>query len=224
MYYFDSDFLRQYLEQNIAVKVFVDGEYYDIADEADLADVEFGIGYNNYGKPHTFDYRSISQIKAGSNILTKDQLANKVDGTEEEPASGEEGGGEEMPDMGGGEEDSNGGMPDLKGDGDVPPEEEEPEPPREGYTARELFGMMISEGKENQNTIESGFVKGDLVENIDKLCEFHGSRGSVTNVDMPDNDGGIPTVEYRVFNYGYNFKPGQKVVKPATSLEKVDNG
>jgi hypothetical protein len=222
MYYFDNDFLSQYFDQGIAVKVFVDGEYYDIAGKSDIEDTEFGIGYTLQGRPHTFDYRSIEQIKAGNNIITKDHLQSKIDGVEEpeggeEDMDGEDGG---MDDLGGAD---GGGEPAPEGGGEEAPPEEDEEPPMEGYTPRELMGMMLSEAKAKKNTAKTGFVKGNMVENIDMLCEFHGSRGSVTNVDMPDSDDGLVMVEYRIFNYGYNFKPGQKVIKSSKQLQKIDS-
>lgn len=217
MYFFDSEFLGQYLDQGIAVKVFVDGEYYDVADRSDVDNDSFGIGYTLVGKPHTFDYRSIEQIKVGSQLVTRDQLGDKITGKEPESPDGE------APDAGGDEfgDDPGGGAPPTAPSGAPSPEDEE-EPPQEGYSPRDFVERMLTEAKKTPDTSETGFVKGDLVENTDKQCEYLGSRGAVTNVDLPDNDGGLVMVEYRIFNYGYLFKPGQKVTKPSHQLCKID--
>jgi hypothetical protein len=76
-YYFDRDYLLQYLNQKSAIKVFVDGRYLNIADTSDLEDDLHGIGYDTAGNPKFFDYRSITQIKVGSNLVTMDQLQQK---------------------------------------------------------------------------------------------------------------------------------------------------
>lgn len=230
MYFFDNQFLAKYLEQGLDLKVYVDNEFYSIPTLDDLESPITATGYSLEGDPHIIAYSDIQQVKAGTHSLTIDQLQDKIAGTEEPQGdSGEMPMGDEpsSPDMGGAPTgkptpaSSAGGAPPPAGGG-APPEEEEEEPLPEPVTAsRELFGQMLSEAK--ADTSDVGFSKGDLVENIDKLCEYHGSRGSVTNVDMPSKTGGIASVEYRVFNYGYNFKPGDKVVKFPNQLKKIDN-
>ena len=42
MYYFNNEFLKQYLQQNGKLKVFVNGLFYFIADENDLKDTKHG--------------------------------------------------------------------------------------------------------------------------------------------------------------------------------------
>ena len=222
MYFFDNDFLGQYLDQDAELKVFVDGEYYTIAGHDDLDNPTYGVGYDVNGKPHTFDYRGIEQIKAAGQILTRDQLQSQISGEdpeaggEEVPAEAPGGeGGAEMPDLG------EPAPPEGGGEGEQAPEEEEPEPPQE--SARRLVGAMLTEAKKNKKEAEElcGLRKGDLVQNTDTTCEFVGSRGTITNIDVPEGGGSIPSVEYRIFNYGYNFKPGQKVVKLANTLQKI---
>lgn len=76
-YYFDRNYLLQYINQKVKTKVFVDGRFLDVADSSDLEDELHGVGYDNSGNPKFFDYRSIEQVKAGSNLITLDQLQQK---------------------------------------------------------------------------------------------------------------------------------------------------
>lgn len=79
MYYFDNEYLRQYLQTGQTVSVMVNKEYLVVADEADVESPEEGIGYNTYGKPQRFNYKAVEAIKIGSNIYTLDQLNQKMD-------------------------------------------------------------------------------------------------------------------------------------------------
>ena len=93
MYYFNNEFLKQYLQQNGKLKVFVNGLFYFIADENDLKDTKHGTGYDENGKPFAFDYRDIELIKFGSNIsFSLDDLQKKLnaDAPEETPTADEE--------------------------------------------------------------------------------------------------------------------------------------
>lgn len=124
-YYFDRTFLLKYVNQKVKTKVFVDGRFLDIGDASDLEDELHGVGYDNAGNPKFFDYRSIEQIKAGTNLLTLDQLQqlqnkNQQGATPEEEPSEDETDSETPPE---GEE------PLEEPEGAEPPgEEEEPEP------------------------------------------------------------------------------------------------
>lgn len=99
MYYFDSKFLSQYIDQKIKLQVFVDGEWFTIADQSDLTDPVSGNAYTEFGQVHRFDYRNIQQIKAGENVLSLDQLqaikSGKPGTDEKEPAANADSGGEE---------------------------------------------------------------------------------------------------------------------------------
>ena len=93
MYYFNNEFLKQYLQQNGKLKVFVNRLFYFIADENDLKDTKHGTGYDENGKPFAFDYRDIELIKFGSNIsFSLDDLQKKLnaDAPEETPTADEE--------------------------------------------------------------------------------------------------------------------------------------
>lgn len=119
-YYFDRDFLLQYINQKVKTKVFVDGRFIDIADASDLEDELHGIGYDNRGNPKFFDYRSVEQVKAGNKLVTLDQLQKMQsqptpEEPEEEPEETEP---EETPEDMGGEE-------------PIPPEGEESPTPEE---------------------------------------------------------------------------------------------
>lgn len=66
MYYFDNKFLSQYLSQQMPVKVYSNYSWYEIADLQDLKDKVVGIGYDQFGGNHRFDYRDIEQVKIGN--------------------------------------------------------------------------------------------------------------------------------------------------------------
>lgn len=206
MVYFDAAYLQQYLTQDKPIKVYVNGEYYDIADSSDLESKAFGIGYDNNGKPITFSYTDIQQIKSGEHILTIDQLQQK---TGQVPTNDTE---EENPDAGGAPD--AGGEPPM----DIPeePPADDEESPNE--SVRKVVAQMINESKDKKET--HGVKKGDFIENKDSRCEYFGSRGVI--IDIDDKDTEYPMVTYRVFNYGYNFKPNQKVTKNLNHLRKID--
>jgi hypothetical protein len=89
MYYFDNKTLAQYLDQNIELEIFVEDEWYKIADLSDVSSPKLGVAYDLYGASHRFDYREIEQIKAGTNIVTLDALqTQKGSKPAEEPAKG----------------------------------------------------------------------------------------------------------------------------------------
>ncbi len=88
MYYFDNKFLMYYLNLETDLKVYVDGEYLDIADAYDVSDPDVGYGYTIYGESRRFDYRDIEHIMIGNKTFNLDQL-EKAYGTEEEKPSDE---------------------------------------------------------------------------------------------------------------------------------------
>ena len=89
MYYFDNKTLAQYLDQNIELEIFVEDEWYKIADLSDVSSPKLGVAYDLYSSPHRFDYREIEQIKAGTNIVTLDALqTQKGSKPAEEPTKG----------------------------------------------------------------------------------------------------------------------------------------
>lgn len=80
MFYFDSDYLKQYADTGLKLKVYVDNEWYDIADPKDLSDKVNGVAYTQYGQPHYFDYRDIEKVKTGKNTFTLDMLQKSQTG------------------------------------------------------------------------------------------------------------------------------------------------
>jgi hypothetical protein len=132
-YYFDRTFLLKYINQKVKTKVFVDGRFLDVADASDLEDELHGVGYDNNGNPKFFDYRSIEQIKAGSNLLTLDQLQqvqNQQQQSKGEPEGEEEPEESETPE----EEPSDVGEEEpapTAGESPEGSDEEEPESPEE---------------------------------------------------------------------------------------------
>lgn len=211
MYYFDSEFLAQYLEQNTPIRVYVDSELFDVVDSSDVEDPTFGIGYNVNGAPHTFDYREIEQIQVAGNVLTLDQLQDMISPESDDSESGA------ADDPGGEEADE----PPTDSEPDTPDEEEADEPPRESLYYQALGHKILSEAMKKIPVTPEGITVGCIVENIDMRCEYLGSRGAVTDVILPGKGGGMTMIEYRIHNYGYNFKPGEKVTKPLSSLKRI---
>lgn len=110
MYYFDSDYLRQYLNIGKDVVVTVDGEVLTLSDESDVDDPNEGVAFDANGSPSSFQYTDIEQIQVGQNIITLELLQKIMAGTEipkpdEKPAK------EEPP-----------------AEDEAPPEDEEPKP------------------------------------------------------------------------------------------------
>lgn len=93
MYYFDNKFLMNYLNLETELKVYVDSEYYTIADAYDISDPEVGYGYTVYGEPRKFDYRAIQHIMVNGKTFTLEQLQQAY-GEKPEKDAGE---GEEKP-------------------------------------------------------------------------------------------------------------------------------
>lgn len=80
MYYFNNEYLKQYLKSGGGtVKVYVNGDFYKIIDDEDLAHNEYGVGYEETGKAITFPYKSITAVKIGDAEFTIDQLQAAFD-------------------------------------------------------------------------------------------------------------------------------------------------
>ena len=107
MYYFDNKYLQQYVDAGSKLsgsnlKVYVNQEWYNITSLSDLQDPIDGIGYDEYGGDHRFDYKSIESIQIGGRITTLDQLQTQMtgkpdDSSKEEPKPADAG---DEPDMG----------------------------------------------------------------------------------------------------------------------------
>ena len=102
MYYFDQNLLQQYMNQKISLKVFVDQEWYTIADMRDLEDPMAGLGYDAYNGDHRFDYREIEQIQVGGRTISLDQLqaqktGHPADSNKKADSSAESESSEDMP-------------------------------------------------------------------------------------------------------------------------------
>lgn len=235
MHFFDREFLARYLDQGISPKIFVDKQYYTITDLSDLISTTGGIAYDLNGKEHDFNYVDIENVMVGDRIVDRDVLKriSKGETGDEEDAeadggdAGGEFGGDGGGDIGGDSPGGDTGGGDTGG-GDKPEQfelpagagEEDEGPPEESITPRDLVGMMLSENSDISS--KCGISKGDFVKNIDNACEFYGSVGTVTSVDEYNEDADIAMIEYRVFNVGFNFKPGDKKVKLSSELEKID--
>jgi hypothetical protein len=77
MLYFDKEYLSQYLDTGLSLKVFVDGNVLSVPSKNDLGKTK-GTGYNASGKPAPFDYKAITKVKIGSTTYSLDML-NKSD-------------------------------------------------------------------------------------------------------------------------------------------------
>jgi hypothetical protein len=77
MLYFDKEYLSQYLDTGLSLKVFVDGNMLSVPSKNDLGKNR-GTGYQASGKPAPFDYKAVTKVKIGSNTYTLDML-NKSD-------------------------------------------------------------------------------------------------------------------------------------------------
>lgn len=90
MRYFDVNMIDDYLELGLKFKVFVNGDYLIVNDPDDLLNSQKGIGYDQNGKAHKFDYMEVDHVMVGSVVLTKQELNKKVTKpTEETPEEGD---------------------------------------------------------------------------------------------------------------------------------------
>ena len=87
MYYFDNEFLQQYIDLRRTIKVTVNGEVLTITDKSDIEDPQQGTGYDASSNPSIFNYMDIEQIQVGPNIITIDKLQTMVGDEPEKPAT-----------------------------------------------------------------------------------------------------------------------------------------
>lgn len=132
MFYFDADFLRQYVDQSTRLKVYVNSEWYEIAEMSDLSSNKFGLAYDINGNPVKYDYRDITIIKVGNRRIDMDQLQTMLGG---EPAEEPEGG--KDADRGSEEEPPS----------DEAPEEEPVEEPKEKEPTLDWFSPHFEIGR-----------------------------------------------------------------------------
>jgi hypothetical protein len=195
MYYFDRDYLKQYLDAEADLKVFADQEWYGIPDESDLATDKYLVAYDGNGKPHTIDYKEITQIKAYDNVIDLETLQDKIY-NQPDPNSDS---GENTPDKNSDQEAPDlskiQAAPDMKGQGDqgdnkepIPDDEKQKEKPNEAMNR--IIKNMITESTELGN-----ITKGDFVENLNKESENYNTKGVVTGVFAN-------RVDYRVYKGG----------------------
>jgi len=77
MLYFDKEYLSQYLDTGLSLKVFVNGDMLSVPSKNDLGKNK-GTGYQASGKSAPFDYKAVTKVKIGSTTYTLDML-NKSD-------------------------------------------------------------------------------------------------------------------------------------------------
>lgn len=83
MKYFDRDYLKQYIDQGVKLRVFANYDWYQVTDASDLASTSTLVGYDDTYDATEIDYRDIEEIKVGNKHYTIDQL-NGV-GSEDAP-------------------------------------------------------------------------------------------------------------------------------------------
>ncbi len=75
MYYFDSEFLRQYIDVGSELKVVLPGsKVYHVAASGDIANDAVGYAVDEYGEVRKFKYQSIVGIIVNGNPISIDQL------------------------------------------------------------------------------------------------------------------------------------------------------
>lgn len=174
-YYFDRDYLLQYLDQKVKTRVLVDGRYLDISDTSDLEDEFHGVGYDNNGNPKFFDYRSIKQVKAGGEMITLDQLQQSQSTPEQKPEEEPVPTDEEPPAEDAAEPEEQEGEPPT--DGEEPPKEKpEKDSIKSHYDPYMIGRSIIAESMKKQPKKE--------INKIVRILEhpFYNVTGVVTEV------------------------------------------
>lgn len=187
MYYFDGQYLRQFLGTASSVKVYVGGEYLTLVDTADVEHPQIGVGYTEKGEPVRFNYKEVEQVKAGETIFTKEMLQHEIekiknpdafkdepeeeDGNEEKEESGDSvdntysvsggGGGDDF----GGDEDFEGGEAgDFEGDEEF--EIDDTEGGDEEIEVADDAETADVEPPEDEGPVEDGIIRtGDFILN-----------------------------------------------------------
>lgn len=156
MYYFDNKFLMHYLNLDSDLKVYVDQEYYQIADAYDISDPKVGYGYTIYGEPRKFDYKQIQQIMVDDRVFTLDQLQSAYSAKEEEPKDTEK--------------------------KEKPAEEPAAEPPAE-EPAKEEEPKEEKPAEEEEEKPQESVKLGSYVQNIDPTHSKFNTKGGVILIE-----------------------------------------
>lgn len=94
MYYFDRDFLAQYLDQGHRVRVFVNYDWHEIASKRDLESEKTCVVIDDTGDATQVNYSDIEEIKVGNKHFTIAQLQAQFAGKEPEESEPKSGGGD----------------------------------------------------------------------------------------------------------------------------------
>lgn len=84
MYYFDSKFLQQYMDQGVKLKVYANNEWYNISDMYDIHNPSEAVVYDVNGESSLIDYRNIEQIQVGNQRLDLEGLQSMMVGQKPE--------------------------------------------------------------------------------------------------------------------------------------------
>ena len=68
MYYFDNEYLKQYIDQGVDLWVYDGYEWHEVVDKSDLDDPIKGMGYDANGRGSKFAYKQLEQIKVEMEI------------------------------------------------------------------------------------------------------------------------------------------------------------
>lgn len=79
MFYFDNEFLKQYLELGYKLKVVYNGGVFTVPSEEDIMNPRKGLVYDEKGNSNTIDYRQIQAIYINDEYMNLDDLQKYID-------------------------------------------------------------------------------------------------------------------------------------------------
>lgn len=207
MYYFDNEYLREYLELKVDLEIYVHGKWCSISTVNDISDPSYGICYDFNGKSEKFDYREITMIKAAGHTTTLDQLQDIMSGNQPDAEDGETGtdtefGDDKLPDP----------MNDKSADADSPDNNDsgdKDKSKKEHLTPRKVMHSIL-ESRNRENKILGAFIR-----NIDESCEYYNTRG-VISAYYPSTK----SVDYRI--YDATGACGKTITKRLEDVERFD--
>jgi len=212
MYYFDNEYLRDYLDLGSELKVYTNGQWYTVADASDIADPNYGIAYDIHGKSIRFNYKELEQIEASGKQMTIDQLQDILSGEN----TGEDSGDAKS-------DEGDGFGPDSGGPGnepELPPDNGEPEElgvedeikadptKKESVIARNAFNKMLNESISSKKT---QYI-GKFVKNIDEQCGYKGTTG-VVKEQVGES------VQYTIYSSPFPSDIGKSIYKHIDCIE-----
>lgn len=198
MYFFDNEYLKDYIGLKSDLEIYIHGQWYDVPTAADVEDSSYGTAYDFSGKPITFDYRAITAIKALGNEMTLDMLQDVIAGKEN---SDSDTSGDDIPD------------PDMDTDApDDKPEISMGDKQDDDKSKKESFN--IGKFSIDERTAYSKELNGTLIRNIDKSCPHYNTRGVICAYYPSKN-----IIDYRIYEIADNSRFGATVSKRLSDVE-----